>query len=259
MALTDAVCRIQRERPRDLVLTVLGGPRRGLRAGEAAASASLHAAAIAAALVASGFGFEAPPELKPPPLFVPVMAVAPPPPPRGVAVPARAVRARPRPVASTPRAPAETPQQLPATAPLDLETTLSPERTGEGDGHSIGDSVGDRSGTTGGLPGAPPFPVASPPPAEPVRIVDLRQARLVERVAPEFPPLARAAGLSGRVVLDALVGPDGRVVSVEVTQGHRIFDSAAREAVLRWRYEPLLLNGAPTPFRLTVTVNFQLR
>ena len=31
------------------------------------------------------------------------------------------------------------------------------------------------------------------------------------------------------------------------------------EAVKQWRYQPLLLNGEPTGFILTVTVNFNLQ
>ena len=37
-----------------------------------------------------------------------------------------------------------------------------------------------------------------------------------------------------------------------------ILDQPAVRAVEQWRYEPLLLNGQPTPFILTVTVSFSL-
>jgi outer membrane biosynthesis protein TonB len=37
-----------------------------------------------------------------------------------------------------------------------------------------------------------------------------------------------------------------------------VLDEAAVDAVREWRYEPLLLNGEPTPFVLTVTVSFSL-
>ncbi len=43
-----------------------------------------------------------------------------------------------------------------------------------------------------------------------------------------------------------------------VLRGHPLFDEAAVAAVRQWRYRPLLLNGEPTEFILTVTVFFNL-
>jgi protein TonB len=50
----------------------------------------------------------------------------------------------------------------------------------------------------------------------------------------------------------------GRVEDVKVLRGHPLLDAAAMQAVREWRYEPLRLNGQPTPFVLTVTVSFRL-
>jgi protein TonB len=49
------------------------------------------------------------------------------------------------------------------------------------------------------------------------------------------------------------------VKTVKVLRGHPLFDESAMEAVKQWRYQPLLLNGEPTGFILTVTVNFNLQ
>lgn len=259
MAAHDVTNRVSSARPRSLTLTLLGESGHSFRAGEAAASASLHAAAIAAAVVASGFGVEAMPELKLQPVIAPAIAFPAPPPPRGVPAPRRATANRPQPLEAA-RTPVEAPQREPLAAPLVPDADASPVDVAPEIGLRIGDPFGTEGGTPDGVPNST-FGVVGNAPAQPdpVRVVDLRQARLIERVSPEYPALARAAGLSAKIMLDALVGPDGRVVSVEVIQGHRIFESAARDAVLRWRYEPLLLNGVPTPFRLAVTVNFQLR
>jgi outer membrane biosynthesis protein TonB len=54
------------------------------------------------------------------------------------------------------------------------------------------------------------------------------------------------------------VGVDGRVKEVKPLRGQVILVDAARAAVKQWRYMPLLLNGAPVEFILTVTVNFNL-
>jgi len=37
-----------------------------------------------------------------------------------------------------------------------------------------------------------------------------------------------------------------------------LLDQAALDAVVQWRYEPTLLNGAPVEVIATVTVNFSL-
>jgi periplasmic protein TonB len=45
---------------------------------------------------------------------------------------------------------------------------------------------------------------------------------------------------------------------VQVSKGVPMLDEAAIEAVRQWRYEPTLMNGAPVPVAMTVTVNFTL-
>ena len=73
----------------------------------------------------------------------------------------------------------------------------------------------------------------------------------VREVSPAYPPLARAAQIEGDVLLQVVVGPDGSVTEVEVSRSvHPLLDDAAREAVLRYGYEPGLRGGAPGTFRL---------
>jgi protein TonB len=71
--------------------------------------------------------------------------------------------------------------------------------------------------------------------------------------------MAQAARVSGRVVLEAHVGLDGRVKEVRITQSHALFDEAALASVRSRLYEPLLLNGVPTEFLVTITVAFNVR
>jgi protein TonB len=87
----------------------------------------------------------------------------------------------------------------------------------------------------------------------------IREPRLIESRPPQYPPVAQAAGVSGKVVLEAHVSTDGRVLDVQVTTGHPLFDTAAIASVRSRRYEPLLLNGVPTEFLVTITVVFNAR
>jgi outer membrane biosynthesis protein TonB len=40
---------------------------------------------------------------------------------------------------------------------------------------------------------------------------------------------------------------------------HLLLDEASVEALKQWQYSPLILNGVPTPFVLTVTFNFSVK
>ena len=81
---------------------------------------------------------------------------------------------------------------------------------------------------------------------------------LITRVEPEYPNIAVNARVQGVVILEAVVGRDGRVEEVKVLRSIPLLDTAAIAAVHQWRYSPLLLNGTPERFVLTVTVSFSL-
>ena len=78
----------------------------------------------------------------------------------------------------------------------------------------------------------------------------------MSRVEPVYPPLAVRAHVHGVVILEAVVDRQGRVESVTVLRSIPLLDAAVIAAVRQWRYSPLLLNGQPERFVLTVTVSF---
>jgi TonB family protein len=84
--------------------------------------------------------------------------------------------------------------------------------------------------------------------------------QVVTRVLPIYPPAAKAAGIQGSVILHAIIGIDGRALSI-VVRNSQIDPQLARsavEAVSQWRYTPTLLNGEPVEVETTVTVNFNM-
>lgn len=83
-------------------------------------------------------------------------------------------------------------------------------------------------------------------------------ARLVLRVQPEYPRLAKLMHLSGDVRLRAIIGTDGSVQQLEVLSGNPILSRAAVLAVRRWRYQPTRLNGQPVEVQTNITVTFVL-
>ena len=78
-------------------------------------------------------------------------------------------------------------------------------------------------------------------------------------VKPVYPPIAQSARVQGIVIIEATIGPDGRVRDAKVLRGQPLLNEAALEAVRQWRYTPTLLNGVPVPVIMTVTVTFTLQ
>ncbi|MGB9906016.1 MAG: energy transducer TonB [Candidatus Saccharicenans sp.] len=95
---------------------------------------------------------------------------------------------------------------------------------------------------------------------EPVRAIgEIKPPRLVRRVEPVYPEIARQARKEGVVILEATTDIYGRVQSVRVLRSEPFLDEAAIEAVRQWIYEPMIINGRPRAVTFTVTVFFKLQ
>jgi periplasmic protein TonB len=106
-------------------------------------------------------------------------------------------------------------------------------------------------GATGGNGGTPTRP--------PLRIsAGVTAPRKVHDAVPIYPPLALATRAEGRVLVECVIGVEGRVDDVRVVHGHPLLAEAAANAVRQWRYAPTLLNGEPVAVIMTVTVDFRL-
>jgi TonB family protein len=117
---------------------------------------------------------------------------------------------------------------------------------------STGGVVG---GVIGGMGGAPP-------PLERTGAIrvggNIVAARILKRVQPMYPPLARQTRISGTVRLHAIIGKDGAVEQLEVISGHPLLLQAAMDAVKQWMYQPILLNGDPVKVDTTIDLIFAL-
>ncbi len=116
-----------------------------------------------------------------------------------------------------------------------------------------------------GFPGSgrpiPPAPHETEPPPRKPRLVpsEIEEARLISRVQPVYPFLAKQARLQGTVLIRAIIARDGSVESAVVVRGHPVLAQAARDAVLLWKYRPTLLNGQPVEVETLITVIFILQ
>jgi len=134
------------------------------------------------------------------------------------------------------------------------------------------DAMGAMGGVPGGVPGGQMGGViggviggvgGAPPPPKPTQ-QRIRQggavqaAMLVNRVQPQYPPLARQTRISGTVRLHAIISKDGSVQQLEVLSGHPLLVQAALDAVRQWKYRPTTLNGEPVEVDTTIDVIFSL-
>jgi TonB family protein len=80
-------------------------------------------------------------------------------------------------------------------------------------------------------------------------------ARLVTKVAPVYPALAR---IQGTVILRVVINKSGDVENIQLVSGHPMLAPAAIEAVKQWKYNPYLLHGETFAVETDVRVNFTL-
>lgn len=113
---------------------------------------------------------------------------------------------------------------------------------------------------------APPPPPQPPPPADdpwyppktprvggkvqpPKKIVDVR---------PVYPDEARKEKVQGTIIIEMVVGADGKVMKTRVLRSVPALDQAALDAVTKWEFEPMVINGKAMPVVMTATVRFSL-
>lgn len=118
-----------------------------------------------------------------------------------------------------------------------------------------GGVLGGVLGGTGAIPG-PPVPKNA---NGIVRVGgNVRPPELIQRISPEYPPVARAGHVQGTVVIDAVIDATGNVVSEHAVSGPGLLIPAALSAVQQWKYQPTYLNGKPVELAMEVTVSFHL-
>ncbi|MEG8219886.1 TonB family protein [Sphingomonas sp. HH69] len=160
----------------------------------------------------------------------PPAAESPPPPPSAPQVVA------PPPIVRTP-APVPTVQTTPEPAPVSVPAPTMAVTSG------------------------PVAPIAAPPaPPSIVQGGDL-SAQMVAGKPPRYPIESRRKREQGTVLLTLVLGLDGAVETVAVSQssGFARLDAAARDAVKGWRWQPMIRDGQPVRVRGVVEIPFILR
>ena len=161
----------------------------------------------------------------------------------------------PPPAAESPPPPPSAPQVV---APPPIVQTPAPMPTVQTSPEPVPVSVPAPSMAA---PPGPAAPIAAPPaPPSIVQGGDLG-AQMVAGKPPRYPIESRRKREQGTVLLTLTLGLDGAVETVAVSQssGFARLDEAARDAVKRWRWKPMIRDGQPVRVRGVVEIPFILR
>lgn len=150
----------------------------------------------------------------------------------------------------------------PKVIPKDIKIIKedAPDMSGMQGGVVGGVAGGQMGGVIGGVIGGVG---AAPPPPKPAQ-QRIRQggqvqaAKLMNKVQPLYPPLARQTRISGTVRLHAIIAKNGTVEQLEVISGHPLLVQAALDAVRQWKYQATTLNGEAVEVDTTIDVIFSL-
>lgn len=84
--------------------------------------------------------------------------------------------------------------------------------------------------------------------------------QVLSRVEPQYPEMAREAGVDGTVKMQVLVCRNGLIYDIKVVPGKTVpmLEGAARDAVRNWRFKPARASGFPVAAWIKVDMKFEL-
>ncbi len=102
-----------------------------------------------------------------------------------------------------------------------------------------------------------------PPPEEDEPIVEFYalsdKPEVLRKVEPQYPELARKAGIEGMVVVKVLISTKGDVEKVEVVKSHPMLDDAAIAAARQFKFKPGKQRDRFVKVWMTIPFTFKLK
>ena len=179
----------------------------------------------------------------------------PPPPPPPPAAPVKVVKVQTEVINGALR----TPTKIPDKVKMVQEDETPPTNAGVAGGVPGGVPGGQMGGVIGGIISSTPVSVPKIATPQRVRVSSgVIAGQGLSQPQPTYPPLAKQARISGKVILHALISKEGTIEGLTLVSGHPMLAPSAIEAVKRWKYRPYLLNGEPVQVDTTIEVNFNL-
>jgi len=105
----------------------------------------------------------------------------------------------------------------------------------------------------------PPEPVPAKPPTTQRVPSSVLISKVISLPQPTYPVMAKQTGTHGSVTVQILVDEQGKVISAQTVSGHPFLSVAAKEAALRARFTPTILNGVPVKIQGVITYNFVMQ
>ena len=87
---------------------------------------------------------------------------------------------------------------------------------------------------------------------------DVLKREAINRAEPVYPPLARAAKVSGSVTVEVTINEEGDVISARAISGHPLLRDSAIDAARKWRFNPTKLSSVPVEVIGKIVFDFSL-
>ena len=117
----------------------------------------------------------------------------------------------------------------------------------------------DTSGTPAVVENRTPPPVVEPKPAMLRVSPGVIIAKVVNLPKPNYPVIAKQAGIQGPVNVQILIDETGKVISAQAVKGSAMLTKAAEDAARRARFTPTKLGDQPVKVQGVITYNFVLQ
>lgn len=166
---------------------------------------------------------------------------------------------------------ANTPETNPRQAVVLGNINYTPETTGglvgpsnPGTLHGTDNNVGPTVSSTvePPPPAAVPTPAPQPTPRQQSGPISLPSSiitgKAINKPAPPYPPIAKAANIQGTVVVQIVIDEQGQVINAKATGGPPLLLNAAVQAAYKASFTPTVLGGQPVKVTGSITYNFLL-
>ena len=82
-------------------------------------------------------------------------------------------------------------------------------------------------------------------------------SNVTSKVAPAYPPVARQLRLTGDVEVDVIIDEEGKVEDAKVVKGNAVFSASTVDAVKKWSFKPIQVQGKASKVLTTLTFSFK--
>jgi TonB family protein len=90
-----------------------------------------------------------------------------------------------------------------------------------------------------------------------VSTAEAMEAAVVKPI-PAYNPVAKQMKVSGEVLVEVEIDPEGNVSNATPTKGNVLLSQPAANTVKKWKFKPFQQNGAPTAAVTTLKFNFTM-